>query len=128
MVRRWRKSQGLCKHQKKVVRILIRDVWLKPEGEPRQTKVRIHWQTGATTEGTVARPVPLHLSTRTSDDVVERVRELYAQSKTYEQIAEHLNREGLRTGKNDSFNAVRVHYVVQNRGIKKNEGKDGETE
>jgi len=126
--RLWRLKSTKQSDRKKVVRILIRDVWLNLEDEPRQIKVWIHWQTGATTQGIIARPSPGHRTTGTSDDVVERIRELYAQSKSHEQIAEHLNREGLRTGRNNSFNAKRVHYVVRKSEINKTESKDREKE
>jgi hypothetical protein len=126
--RLWRLKSTKQSDRKKVVRILIREVWLNLEDEPRQIKVWIHWQTGATTQGIIARPSPGHRTTGTSDDVVERIRELYAQSKSHEQIAEHLNREGLRTGRNNSFNAKRVHYVVRKSEINKTESKDREKE
>ncbi len=43
------------------VRLLVREVWLTQHDEPRLTRVQIHWQTGAVSEGQVDRPLPIGL-------------------------------------------------------------------
>ncbi|MFQ5720685.1 MAG: recombinase family protein [Acidobacteriota bacterium] len=101
----------------RLVRILIRDVWLSQEDEPRRTRVRIHWQTGAVTEGLVARPLPACDAVRTPEAVVQRVRELWASCRSAEEIAERLNREGLRSGRSKAFTARRVKYLLRSRNI-----------
>ncbi len=101
----------------RVVRILIRDVWLSQEDEPRRTRVRIHWQTGAVTEGLVARPLPACAAVRTPQVVVERLRELWASCRSAEEIAQRLNREGLRSGRSKPFTARRVKYLLRSRNI-----------
>jgi hypothetical protein len=122
--RLWRLKSTKQSDRKKVVRLVMRDVWLCQEDEPRQTRIRIHWQTGAMTEGTVSRPLPLHITTRTPEKVVARVRELYAECKSYEQIAEQLNLEGLKTGRNNPFNVQRVDTLIRNWRIKRTENKN----
>jgi DNA invertase Pin-like site-specific DNA recombinase len=111
--RLWRLKSTKQSDRKKVVRLLMRDVWLCQEDEPRRTRIRIHWQTGAMTEGTVPRPLPLHITTRTSEEVIARVRELYDERKSYKEISEQLNLEGLRTGRNKPFNVHRVDYLIR---------------
>lgn len=113
--RLWRLKSTKPTDRKKIVRLLIQDIWLAQENEPRRIRIRIHWKTGAVSEGAVARPLPLSHNPWTPDNVVERVRQLYTAESNPEKIAEQLNREGLRTGRNKSFTASRVDYLIRTR-------------
>ena len=123
--RLWRLKSTKNSDRKKIVRLLIRDVWVSQIDEPRQTRIRIHWQTGAVTEDTIKRPLPTENRTRTSEKVVERIRELYAKSMTYREIAERLNREGLKPARNNSFKDSTVTRVIQTWRINKTQ-REGE--
>jgi hypothetical protein len=117
--RLWRLKSTKQSDRKKIVRVLIQDIWLSQEDEPRRLRIRIHWKTGAVSEGTLARPLPLSHNPWTSEDVVERFRQLYTTVSSREKIAEQLNRDGLRTGRNKSFTAERVYYLIRTRKMKK---------
>jgi hypothetical protein len=120
--RLWRAKTTREEDRKRIVRILIRDVWLTQEDEPWQTRVKIHWQTGAVTEGVLERRLPIAQQVKTPVEVVERIRQLYAQNRSRAWIAEQLNREGLRSGRGLEFNAQRVAGIVQRWRICTREG------
>lgn len=115
--RLWNAKTTKSADRKKVVRILMRDVWLSQEDEPRRTRVRIHWQTGAVTEGELARPLPGPLRFKTPDGVVRRLVELFAQYQSWGEIADQLNREGLTTGRGNAFTVKRVRYYLRTRDV-----------
>ena len=113
--RLWRLKSTKQTDRKKIVRLLIQDIWLSQEEEPRRIRIRIHWKTGAVSEDAVARPLPLSHNPWTPEIVVERVRQLYALVISSEKIAEQLNREGVTTGRNKGFTAARVDYLIRTR-------------
>jgi len=117
--RLWRLKSTKQSDRKKIVRLLIQDIWLSQEDEPRRIRIRMHWKTGAVSEGTVARPLPLSHNPWTPENVVERVRQLYVDVESRAEIAEQLNGEGLRTGRNKPFTATRVDYLIRTRMINK---------
>lgn len=117
--RLWRLKSTKQSDRKKIVRLLIQDIWLRQEDEPRRIRIQIHWKTGAVSEGAVARPLPLSHNPWTPENVVERVRQLYTVESSRGKIAEQLNREGLRTGRNKSFTASRVDYLIRTRKMSK---------
>ncbi len=110
--RLWGAKTTKASDRKRVVRILVRDVWLLQEEEPRRTKVRIQWQTGAVTEDYVERPLPIGFRFRTAPDVVARLRGMAASHQHPREIAEALNREGLQTAQGKPFTPNRVSALL----------------
>jgi DNA invertase Pin-like site-specific DNA recombinase len=110
--RLWRARTTKWSDRKRVLRLLVRDVWLTQHDEPRLTRVQIHWQTGAVTEGQVDRPLPIGLRFRTPRSVVARIRQL-AQSKHPGEIAAELCGEGLTTAQGKPFTAARVRALLR---------------
>jgi hypothetical protein len=87
--------------RKQLVRLLIQDIVLTPIDFPdRSTKIQILWTTGAITELFAPRP---RSGNKTSDEVIALIRELAAQRLSDEEIAEELNRRGLKSGRGKSF-------------------------
>lgn len=121
--RLWHAKSTKSSDRKKIVRILVRDVWLMHEDEPGRTRIRIHWQTGAVTEGTVEHPLPPGLQFKTADEVVERLEELYRQSQNCQEIAEQLNREGKKAGRGNAFTALRVRSLVYAHNLHRVQGQ-----
>lgn len=115
--RLWRSAATKASQRKEIVRILIRDVWLSLEEEPRRTRIRIHWQTGAITEGEIERRRSPPREQRTPENVVARVRELNDQLLGPKAIAEQLNSEGLTTGSGVPFRGPSVNYLLKARNI-----------
>jgi DNA invertase Pin-like site-specific DNA recombinase len=110
--RLWRARTTKWSDRKRVVRILVREVWLTQQDEPRLTRVQIHWQSGAVTEGQVDRPLPIGLRFRTPRSVVARIRQL-AHSKRPGEIAAALSKEGLTTAQGKPFTAARVSALLR---------------
>jgi DNA invertase Pin-like site-specific DNA recombinase len=110
--RLWRARTTKSSDRKKVVRLLVREVWLTQHDEPRFTRVQIHWQTGAVSEGEVERPLPISLRFRTPPEVVERIRTL-ARSKSGSEIAAVLAGEGLKTAHGKPFTRARVNALLR---------------
>lgn len=99
----WQAETTTHADRKQLLRFLIKDVTLTR----RETTIHlgIRWQTDAVTEFEIVRP-----SQRTPPAVADRIREL-APTHTDEQIAIHLNQEGLTTGKKLPFIKNRVQWV-----------------
>ena len=110
--RLWRARTTKWSDRKRVVRILVREVWLTQQDEPRLTRVQIHWQSGAVTEGQVDRPLPIGLRFRTPRSVVARIRQL-AHSRRPGEIATELSKEGLTTAQGKPFTAARVSALLR---------------
>ncbi len=92
--RLWNAPTTQPKDRKRMLRLLIKDITVERDDESRQMLLRIRWQGGACEELTVDLP-PRHFSPESySDDFVEKVRSL-AQSRTDQEVADALNREGL---------------------------------
>jgi DNA invertase Pin-like site-specific DNA recombinase len=122
--RLWHAETTKSSDRKRVVRILVREVWLCQEDEPRQTRVRIHWQTGAVTEARVARPLPIGLRFTTPPQIVERILEMQTRHEHPKKIAETLDREGLRTAQGKRFTADRVRALLTEWRRKQQRGKE----
>jgi DNA invertase Pin-like site-specific DNA recombinase len=113
--RLWHAKSTKASDRKKIVRILIRDVWLVQQDEPRQTNVQIHWQSGAVTQGQLERPFPLGIQSKTPVATANRIQQLDSENKNSREIAETLNREGLKTAHGSPFTAARVRNLLYNR-------------
>jgi hypothetical protein len=94
--------------RKQLLRFLVKDVTLTNWDDAIHLGVR--WHTGATSECTIPRPKHVNEISRTSDEVIARIRTL-AGHQTDRQIATRLNAEGLSTGIGQKFNRARVHWV-----------------
>jgi DNA invertase Pin-like site-specific DNA recombinase len=121
--RLWHAETTKSSDRKRVVRILVREVWLSQEDEPRQTRVCIHWQTGAVTEARVERPLPIGLRFTTPPKIVERILELHARHEHPKRIAQTLDGEGLRTAQGKRFTAARVQALLSEWRKKAQRGK-----
>ncbi|MGA2260758.1 MAG: recombinase family protein [Acidobacteriota bacterium] len=111
--RLWRAKTTKQEDRKKVLRMLIQDVWLDKDRTSRTVQIRIHWKTGAVTEGRVdLRPADAAVF-KTPPATVERIRQLLADAKKLKAIAVQLNEEGLRTGRDKEFTETRVRSMVR---------------
>ena len=90
----WNHPQTTARDRKQMLRLMIQDVTLLREDD---IHVCVRWRGGATSELHLPAPLPASESRRTPQAVLDRIAEL-AEQHTDEQIAEILNREGLRSG------------------------------
>lgn len=111
--RLWHAKTTKQEDRKKVIRMLVEDVWLDKDRASRTAQIRIHWMTGAVTEGRVdLRPSEAAVF-KTPPATVDRIRQLAAGSRKLEAMAVQLNEEGHRTGRNNEFTGTRVRSLVQ---------------
>jgi hypothetical protein len=116
--RLWRSKTTKQSDRKRIVRILIREVWLDAVVEPRSTKVKILWKTGAVTEAVIDRPWPVGVAGKTPEEVVEAVRELETKGLTCQKIAEQLNKRGLRPRLGEPrYTRQQVRYLLKSRKL-----------
>jgi hypothetical protein len=115
--RLWRSKATKASQRKEIVRLLIRDIWIANRDEPRRTSIRVHWQTGAITEGDIERPRPPSQLHKTPEAVVARLLGLNDQLLGPKAIAEQLNREGLKTGGGLAWRPVAVSYILRKRKV-----------
>jgi len=114
----WRATSTLPAERKAMLRLVIEVIALTPVEVPQRiTRVQVQWKSGAVTELHVARPSQKD-RLRTSAQAVQRVRVLAAQGLRDEQIAARLDQEGIRTGRDRTWNTwavkwVRQHYAIE---------------
>jgi DNA invertase Pin-like site-specific DNA recombinase len=107
----WRAPTTQPADRKAMLRIAIEAVAIRPIDVPqRLTHIRVQWRSGAVDELTTARPNGAEWS-RTSDRVVERVRELTALGMFDDEIAERLGAENLKSGSRRPWTANAVKHV-----------------
>jgi hypothetical protein len=95
------------------LRLLIQDVTLLRQ---EQIAIRLRWKGGATSELCV--PVPLNgFEAKRTDPTVLKNIATWAKQHTDEEIAERLNREGMRTGAGQTFSGETVSRLRREKGI-----------
>jgi hypothetical protein len=114
----WRAPTTTNADRKTMVRMLVKDVVLRPVDLPvRQTAVDVIWQTGASTHLDVPRPGRgPHI--KTPEPAMKVMRALSAAGQGPAAIAMELNRRGLRSGSGQTFTAHRVHQVLTTNGLR----------
>jgi hypothetical protein len=110
----WLSPTTTWTERKDLLELLIADVTLTRHETG--ITVQIRWFTNQVETGQL--PLPVHQSRPTPSSVVEQVRQLNQQYRDGE-IAEILNREGIRTSHGNEFNAKRVEMVRRHSGISK---------
>lgn len=102
--RLWNASTTAAKDRKRLLRTLIADVTIR-DVDFHQAHIGIRWHTGAISEVTADRR-----ANRNPQRAVTRVQQLVG-SHDDSQIADILNVEGLRTGKNRPFTASSIRFI-----------------
>jgi DNA invertase Pin-like site-specific DNA recombinase len=94
----WNAPSTTNAERKNLLRMLVREVTLLPvDVPPCTTRVRLLWQTGAVSDFTVTHARRDSVTT-TPAATLDVIRELVAENMGDAEIAEELNRRGLRTG------------------------------
>ena len=111
----WRATTTTHADRKRILRLMIQDAVLSPVDLPeRSTKIRLLWKTGAITEVMAPRP---RLPSRTPEDVIDTIRQLAAQRLADIEIAEELNRRGIKSGRGRPFTLMAVKMIRSNYEI-----------
>jgi excisionase family DNA binding protein len=117
----WHSATTTNRDRKRLLRCLIDEVQLTTE--EKRYRVRIVWKGGAVAECDVERLAPGTATPKTPEDVVDRVRQL-AREFDDAQIARILNRQGLRTVRDNPFTqanilSLRGHHQIPKCSIPK---------
>jgi hypothetical protein len=110
----WLSSTTSWTERKDLLELLIADVTLTRHESG--ITVQIRWFTNEVETGQL--PLPIRQNRPTPASLVERVRQLNEQYRDGE-IAELLNREGIKTSHGNAFNAKRVEMIRRHNGIAK---------
>jgi DNA invertase Pin-like site-specific DNA recombinase len=112
----WRARSTTASDRKTLLRMLIKDVTLSPIDVPRRgTRVQILWVTGAASELIVSRPRAG--GGTVCDAAVVKIRELFERGICDREIAEELNKLGLRPARTKSWSASIVTTVRARHSI-----------
>ncbi len=105
----WRAPTTTNADRKRILRLLIQDAVLSPVDLPeRSTKIRLLWKTGAVTEILAPRP---RTPSKTPKIVVDSIRQLAAQRLADIEIAEELNRRGIKSGRGRPFTQLAIKMI-----------------
>jgi DNA invertase Pin-like site-specific DNA recombinase len=109
----WNHPRTTARQRKQLLRLLIQDVTLLRQ---EQIAIKVRWKGGATSELSV--PVPLNgFEAKRTDPIVLKNIAAWAEQHTAEEIAERLNREGMRTGAGQPFTYETVNRLRREKGI-----------
>jgi hypothetical protein len=106
----WHAATTSDKDRKRLLRTLICDVTLLPETVPDRIRIGVRWHTGAADELSAARIVHPGTAKRTVPQAVEVIKQL-GPTMTNQDLVDHLNTAGLRTGHGRPFDIAAVQWV-----------------
>ena len=110
----WRNPQTPQRERKRIVRLLLDDVTLIKED---QITIHVRFKGGVIKTLTVPLPTPNWKTWTTDSQVVQEIDHLL-DTYTYRGIAVILNKRGLRSGKDLSFNSTRVARIRRSYKLK----------
>jgi DNA invertase Pin-like site-specific DNA recombinase len=115
----WRADTTTHADRKNLLRMLIREVTLSPVEVPeRQTWIQVLWQTGAVSDLVVPRP-DIYSAQATSSSALIALHELVKTAQTDTEIADELNRRGLRTGYGRPWDTAAVRRLRYSQGLQR---------
>ena len=106
-----------AEERKRILRLVVREVALDQKRERGLVRMRITWQTGATSAHRLRRRVQGYVQYADTAQLVQRVRDLNAAGMMDREIAVMLNAEGTITGHGTSFAGGNVHVCRKRWGI-----------
>ncbi len=106
----WTAATTSARDRKRMLRLLIKDITVAKGPDPKQLKLHIRWQGGATE--TIERCLPMNRAeaVRYASPFVARIRDL-AKDLYDDEIAEGLNREGLQSTTGKPFTVSMVAWI-----------------
>jgi DNA invertase Pin-like site-specific DNA recombinase len=107
----WNAKSTTSSERKNLLRMLVQEVTLVPVEIPkRATLIRILWKTKAVSEITIERPSKLTAQS-TSKEALVLLRSLFEKQLSDEAIAVKLNDRGMRTGRDQPWDAASVQRI-----------------
>ena len=118
MPRLWAAPETAPQDRQEIVRLLLEKVTVDVQGDSEQVDVMLHWAGGVKSQHRVLRPVARYEQRSTYPRVLARIDTLRRAGVSFEQIAEHLNREGFSPPKRtDRFNGGMVARLLSRCGL-----------
>lgn len=114
----WHASSTTAAERKQIVRYIVKQVTVDQKRQPGRVWFKVVWQTGATTEHWYPRRVCSYREHADAQRIQQRVRELHAEGKLDDEIAEILNTEGLQTSKKGPFSHHVVWFLRRRLGLR----------
>jgi DNA invertase Pin-like site-specific DNA recombinase len=107
----WTAASTTAADRKQIIRFVIREVIVDQKRAKGKVWFQINWQTGAITEHEYERRVRSYLEHAQWETIAQRVRNLHSQQKLDDEIADILNKEGLKTTKLLPFNSDAIWLI-----------------
>lgn len=118
----WKARSTTPNDRKTLLRMLVRDVTLSPIDVPKRgTRVQILWVTGATGELIVERPVVG--GSEVSSAATSKIRELFEQGSCDREIADELNRMGIRPARTRTWTPSIVTTIRARHSIHRDDSQ-----
>jgi hypothetical protein len=114
----WRAETTTNRERKQLLRMAVESVQLDGVREAGKIEIQVHWRSGTVTQHIVKRPAPGESSLKTPKEAIEQIHAM-ARRSSYEEIAEHLNRAGLRSAFGRRFTTQHVGYICRRDGVAK---------
>jgi DNA invertase Pin-like site-specific DNA recombinase len=114
----WHASSTTAAERKQILRYIIKQVSVDQKRRPGCVWFKIVWQTGAATEHWYGRRVRSYTDHAETQRIDQRIRELHAEGKLDDEIAETLNTEGLLTSKKRPFNHNAIWFLRKRLGLR----------
>jgi len=108
----WKAASTSNADRQRVIRHLVDHVVVEVQGTSEVVDCTIHWKGGYQSQHEVIRPVKRHEQLRDYDRLKDRITELRRQGWKMADIAEQLNKEGLRTSRGGYHNVDSVRQFV----------------
>ena len=121
----WAAQTTAQRDRKRLLRAMIVDVTLTSQPDTRELQVGIRWRSGAAEQHTIQRPPKPADAKRTPSEVIELIKRLAAEH-TNTQIAEQLDKAGMRTSTGLPFDEKAVRWLRWRYRIGPSQPRDGE--
>ena len=114
----WSAETTTDQERKQLMRMAIESVQVDGIRQAGQIEIQIRWRSGTVSDHIVKRPVPGEGSLKTPEQAVLQIHEM-ARQRSYDEIAAHLNRTGLRTAFGRCYTSQHVGYICRRDGLPK---------
>jgi DNA invertase Pin-like site-specific DNA recombinase len=112
----WSAETTTDQERKQLMRMAIESVQLGGVRQAGQIEIQIHWRSGTVTDHIAKRAAPGEGSLKTPEEAVLGIHEM-ARRSSYQEIATHLNRTGLRPAFGRCFTTQHVGYICRRDGL-----------
>ncbi len=114
----WASPRTTPQERQEIVRLLLEQVTVTVQGDSELVDVILHWAGGRRGAHRLIRPVQRYDQLSTYPKLLARIETLRGEGLSFEQIAEHLNREGFYPPKRtDRFNGEMLARLLSRRGL-----------